>query len=152
MALVIKIWLAEINVQSQSNLADVNDWNQLKTFAAESDKFMYAKGRKMAMKRVPTHGTPCLVVLTKIFGACPLTARANNVLAPAISPRLAAEKAEVKTAALMICGRTFIPALLMATTNGDEEALPELLAISGLLYGTIKVRQKIVVIISTVTL
>lgn len=57
-----------------------------------------------------------MVHLAKMRGACPRTARPYKMREDVKRKELPAEKAEVKTHALMMCGRALIPARLMAIT------------------------------------
>ena len=54
----------------------------------------------------------------KIFGAWPRMERPNKIREEAYRKLFPAENALVKIAALMMCGRTWIPARLMAMTYG----------------------------------
>ncbi|KAH3679093.1 hypothetical protein WICMUC_001289 [Wickerhamomyces mucosus] len=141
-----------MKIQPINKLAEVKDWNQPKTLAAAVETFIYANGMKTATNIIPQYGKPLLLVFKKMAGACFLTAKANRVLEPPTKAVLETEKAEVKTAALMISGKTLIPAVWIATTNGDVDALPEPLAMVLFLEETIKVKEKTVIIIKIVTL
>lgn len=81
------------------------------------------------------NGTPPLVVLAKIRGALPASASPLNALLLTKTSDEAAEVAEVMTHAFTMCGRTRIPAALIAMTKG-EAAVPDWPVRSGLLEGT----------------
>ena len=65
------------------------------------------------------YGTPALLHLRRNLGACLFWARANKYLDPVYKKALADEEAEVKITALMIDGRTGIPAFTIPMTQGD---------------------------------
>ena len=66
-------------------------------------------------------GSPDPVTRLKILGACPRIDSANKTREALYRALLPAEKALVKTAALIMSGKTLIPARLIAMTYGLRE-------------------------------
>lgn len=90
--------------------------NQLNTWTEPLDKFMKERKAKQPTVRTAIIGRPCFVQYAKIFGACPRMARPYKIRDEQNRNELPAEKALVKIAALIIDGRTFIPARVKAMT------------------------------------
>jgi len=90
----------------------------------ETDK--KARKENNDVKQIAVYGRPFFVHIAKKEGACPLNANPYKIRDAANRKELPAEKAEVKTQALIMWGRTLTPALLKAMTYGDWAAVPEL--------------------------
>jgi len=73
---------------------------------------------ELTQKATEMNGRPPFVTLLKILGAWPRMDRPNKTREEEYRKLFPAEKALVRTAALMMCGRTLIPARLMAMTYG----------------------------------
>ena len=73
---------------------------------------------------IPTHqnGTPAFEHFRRKRGACLFCARANKYLDPVYKKALAEEEADVKMTALMMDGRTGIPAFTIPMTHGEPAA------------------------------
>lgn len=96
----------------------------------------YANAPKQLANPTQTYGTPHLFTQRKKFGANPSRAKPCNVREARKVQLLPDEKAEVRMTALMIEGRTLIPARLKAITKG-EAAVPEFAVRDGSVEGTI---------------
>ncbi len=48
--------------------------NQVKTALDPAETLRYTRHARAALKRTAIHGTPCLLQVRKIFGACPVIA------------------------------------------------------------------------------
>jgi len=90
--------------------------NQLNTVAPPEVTDMKERhtGREVTM--IATKGKPDEVQYVRNFGAWPRNANPYMTRDPQNKPLLAAEKAEVKTPALIIDGRTLMPAVVIAMT------------------------------------
>ena len=73
---------------------------------------------RLTLKAIATNGRPPFVTRLKIFGAWPRIERPYKTREEEYRKLLPDEKALVKIAALMMCGRTRIPARSMAMTYG----------------------------------
>jgi len=73
---------------------------------------------RLTQKATAINGRPPSVTRLNILGAWPRMERPNKTREEEYRKLLPAEKALVKTAALIMCGRTLIPARLMAMTYG----------------------------------
>jgi hypothetical protein len=82
---------------------------------------VYPNERRLTQKATEINGRPPSVTRLKILGAWPWMERPNKIREEEYRTLLPAEKALVKAAALMMCGRTFIPARLTAMTYGLRE-------------------------------
>lgn len=78
--------------------------------------FINANHAKQDVAKTAMIGNPLLVHLVKMIGACPRNARPYKIRDEQYRKELPAEKAEVKMAALMMEGRTVMPALVIAMT------------------------------------
>lgn len=87
-----------------------------KTFSAEELRPRNARQPKDHEKRTEMYGTPVRLVVLKMRGAWPCVARECSVREVRKTSELAAESAEVRMAALMMEGKTLIPAAWMAMT------------------------------------
>ena len=74
---------------------------------------------------IKTHqmGKPFFVQVRRNPGAWPMHAKPYMIRDAAYKREFPAENAEVKMAALMMEGRTLIPAFLMAITKGEDAAV-----------------------------
>ena len=111
--------------------------NQPKTIEASVLTTMYTRGLGMTLNATAYQGVPKLLHFMKIFGACPSALRPYNLRDARNIKAQPDEMAEVQTTALMIEGRTLIPAAWKAMTKGDEAAVPVDFDRASLLYGTI---------------
>lgn len=93
------------------------------TLVADESSSVKASGKKAQMVSTATYGTPHLCVRVKILGAFPLSARPISEREPERMPWFAEDQAEVRTTALMMCGRTEMPARVAAIVNGLLEAV-----------------------------
>jgi hypothetical protein len=75
----------------------------------------------LTQKATEMSGSPAFVTRLKISGACPRMESPYKAREEEYRRLLPAEKALVKTAALIMCGRTLIPARFMAMTYGLRE-------------------------------
>lgn len=70
----------------------------------------YVRPEMDAVMRTHQYGTPVLLQRRRNLGACPFWARAKRYRDPVYRKAFADEEADVKMTALMIDGRTGIPA------------------------------------------
>jgi hypothetical protein len=78
--------------------------------------FMSARNAKILENPTAIRGSPEFVHLAKILGACPRRARPYRIRDEQKRNEFAALNALVMTPALMMLGRTLIPAFVMAMT------------------------------------
>ena len=97
--------------------------NHPKTVPAVVSITMNASSPKEALKAIATIGKPLLVRYENILGAFPATAKLCKALDEEYRSDDDADQAEVSTAALITDGRLFMPAVLMAITNGERAAV-----------------------------
>ena len=90
---------------------DVIFTNQLKTFPEPDDTLMYARNEKAVQKMMESNGRPALVVLVKILGPFPESARPYRARDEVYKSDEAADHADVRNAALITCGRPLMPAV-----------------------------------------
>lgn len=94
--------------------------NHWKTVPAFEDTDMYAKSANNAQNRIAASGRPRLVVRPKILGAFFESARPYRARDAVYKSDVLADQAEVRIAAFITEGSPFIPAVLIAITNGDR--------------------------------
>jgi len=90
--------------------------NQLNTVSAPDEMFMRASKENMLENATATQGRPLFVHFVKTLGACPRRARPYRIRDEQKRNEFAALNALVVTPALMMLGRTLIPALVIAMT------------------------------------
>lgn len=84
---------------------------------------MYASVQKHAENARATYGRPVREVRANIRGALREMARPYRARVEVYRSEEAADHAEVRSAALMTDGRPLMPALRMAMTKGEENAV-----------------------------
>lgn len=96
--------------------------NQLNTTAPELAQLRYAKAQKSEEPITAMYGTPYLLQRLKIAGALPLSASVYKDREDMYRKELPDDHAEVMMTALMMDGRTLMPALTMPTVKGELAA------------------------------
>lgn len=89
---------------------------KLNTFSAEELRLRNARQPKDQEKRTARYGTPALFVRLKNLGAWPWVAMVWRVREVVKTSELAADRADVRMAPLMMDGRILMPAAWIAMT------------------------------------
>lgn len=117
--------------------------NHPKTTLELLPKARYTSGVKIKLAATASHGVPNLFVFKNHLGAWPSSASPYKVRDARNMQELPQLKAEVQTTALMMLGRTLIPARWNAITNELCSAVPVEIPRFGSSYGTSKPTTKI---------